>query len=51
MNKMIFLILGIIDLLAGIILYFVTGISIVKIIALILIGKGIWTVLKHFFNW
>jgi uncharacterized membrane protein HdeD (DUF308 family) len=48
---LVLLILGILDLLAGSTLYFITDISIVKLIAIFLIAKGCWTIFKNFFKW
>jgi len=46
-----FLILGLIDMLAGTSLFIITDIYIVKILALMLIAKGALTIFKNFFNY
>jgi len=46
-----FIILGIIDLIAGLALYMSTEIYIIKFLAMILIAKGAISLFKNFFNY
>jgi hypothetical protein len=47
----IMFILGCIDIIAGILLLFITDVNIVRAIGIFLIAKGAWTVFKSMFQW
>jgi len=49
-SMIMLLILGIIDVVARIILFFITPLWIVKAIGIIILIKGLWTLSKHFFR-
>jgi len=46
-----FLILGILDLVAGSALFLLTDVYVIKLLALAIIAKGILSIFKNFFNY